>query len=123
LRNDLQAAQLKQKLRSEAKAISPVRIGDYSLSAQSERGAFQELKRHRRFFLGEKLVKRRAAGSHATGKFRAGNAAAFHLLLDLPGHDTAERARFTFLEQVILLQEVVEVRTDARFLHAAIGRE
>ena len=35
-----------------------------------------------------------------------------HLAVNLPGGDALERARFALGEQTILLEEVVEIRTD-----------
>jgi hypothetical protein len=82
---------------------------DFKLATQRQRGALQKLEGRRSFIFGKEKVERRAAGFHAAGELRPGNATAFHLLFDLPGHDTAMRTGRTFREQAVLLQKVVEV--------------
>ena len=82
---------------------------NFKLATQRQRGALQKLECRRSFIFGKEKVERRAAGFHAAGELRPGDAAAFHLLLDLPGHDTATRTGRAFREQAVLLQEIVEV--------------
>jgi hypothetical protein len=62
-------------------------------------------------------LKLRPIGFHAVGKFGAGNLAAFHLLLNLPGDNAFERTRFALCQQMLCLQEVVKIRTDVLLFH------
>ena len=89
------------------------------LAAKGESSLFQKLKRHGRFVLSEQAVECCAVGFHAAGEFGAGNFAALHLALNLPGNDALERARFALGEQTVLLEEVVEFRTDVLLFHSA----
>ena len=78
------------------------------------------MKGHGRFLFRKQAIERRGVGLHTAGELGAGNLTAFHLALNLPRHDTLERPRFAFGEQTILLEEVVEIRTEGLLFYGLI---
>ena len=89
------------------------------LAAERQGDLFQKLERDGGMVGCKQPVERGRAGLHAARQFRAGDAAALHLAFKLPRDDALERADFALRQQAIVLEEVVEIRTDVLSFHGA----
>ena len=90
---------------------------DLELAAQCQGDLLQKLERDGGVVGREQEVERGGAGFHAARQLRAGDAAALHLALKLPRDHALERAGLTPGQQSVLLEEVVEIRTEVLAFH------